>query len=165
MPPENNPPQNNPYAQQAASAYGETAKKTPNQREMEGQLLLKSATALQTLINEEANAKPADYDAALTYNRKLWTVFFDAAIENTEGNRPNDLRSNIINLANFVFKRTVEIQTELDKPKKSKKIEALININKEIAAGLLVKQPGQTQQAESTPQAQETKSNPISEDI
>lgn len=172
MPSDNNtPPQNNPYAKQAASAYGETAKKTPNQRELEGQLLLKSAAALQELIDKSDAATPTDYDMALTYNRKLWTVFYDAALENTEGNRPNDLRSNIINLSNFVFKRTVEVQTERDKPTKSRKLEALVNINREIAAGLLIKPQGEAaaQPEKSAPSQNEPsekpQGNPISEDV
>lgn len=152
MPPENNTPPNNPYAKQAASAYGETAKKTPNQRELEGQLLLKSASALQELANNAEVATPSDYDMALTYNRKLWTVFYDAALENTEGNRPNDLRSNIINLSNFVFKRTLEIQAERDKTVKTRKLEALVNINREIAAGLLMNANAQQSEADGADQ-------------
>jgi len=53
------------------------------------------------------------------------------------------MRSNIINLANFVFKREVEI---LSKPSKEK-LDVLININKEIAAGLMTKKTNETANA------------------
>jgi flagellar protein FlaF len=78
-------------------------------------------------------------EAALLHNRNIWLMFYDTAMENPEGNRPKDLRSNIINLANFVFKREIEIMTD---PKKEK-LNVLININKEIAAGLMSKAPAQ----------------------
>ena len=63
-------------------------------------------------------------------------MFYDTALENNEGDRPNDLRSNIINLANFVFKREIDVLSAPDK----KKLDVLININREIAAGLMSQQ-------------------------
>jgi flagellar protein FlaF len=75
-------------------------------------------------------------DSTLKYNRQIWMMFYDTAIENSEDNkRPDDLRSNIINLANFIFKREVEIMA--DKDRSPAKLDALININREIAAGLM----------------------------
>ena len=71
-------------------------------------------------------------------------MFYDTALENPENNRPNDLRSNIINLANFVFKREVDIMSEPT----PQKFDVLININKEIAAGLMTQQANQAQQSE-----------------
>ena len=62
-------------------------------------------------------------------------MFYDTAIENPEGDRPNDLRSNIINLANFIFKREIDI---ISKPA-PKQLDILININREVAAGLMTK--------------------------
>lgn len=137
-----NPPNNNPYAK-AAGAYGDHAQKnTPDQRELEGLVLLKSARMLQDLQNNWDGATPEIIEETLKYNRQLWMMFYDTALENPEGDRPNDLRSNIINLANFIFKRELEI---LSKPTKEK-LDVMININKEIAAGLMTKQA-----AEGTP--------------
>jgi flagellar biosynthesis regulator FlaF len=56
-------------------------------------------------------------EATLKYNRNIWLMFYDTAVENAEGNRPRDLRSNIVNLANFIFKREIDIMSE---PKKEK---------------------------------------------
>lgn len=129
------PPQNNPYAQ-AAGAYGDHAQKhTPDQREMEGRVLLKAAKMLQDLYNDWDNADAEIIDKTLKYNRQIWLMFYDTALENPEGNRPNELRSNIVNLANFIFKREIDITAD---PKKEK-LQVLININKEIAAGLMTK--------------------------
>lgn len=130
-----NPPQNNPYAQ-AASAYGDNAQRhTPDQRELEGRILLKAAKMLKDLQEDWDNVNHEILESTLKYNRQVWMVFYDTAIENPEGDRPNDLRSNIINLANFIFKREVEV---LANPQKQK-LDVLVNINREIAAGLMTK--------------------------
>lgn len=126
-------PPNNPYGQ-AASAYGTHSQKhTPDQRELEARVLLKSASLMQTLQAEWNTARFEEIDEVLKYNRQIWLMFYDTAVENADGNRPNDLRSNIINLSNFIFKRTIEVLTDPQK----EKLDVLISINREIAAGLM----------------------------
>ena len=49
--------------------------------------------------------------------------------------RPAQLRNNIANLGAYVFKRTMEVLAD---PKKEK-LDVLIDINREIAAGLMSK--------------------------
>lgn len=128
-------PQNNPYAN-AAGAYGSNAQKNEtDQRELEARVLLKSAKFIQDLQNDWENMNSEILEETLKYNRKIWLMFYDTAMENPDGDRPNDLRSNIINLANFIFKREGDI---LAKPEKQK-LDVLININREIAAGLMTK--------------------------
>jgi len=132
---QNNPPPQNPYAQ-AAGAYSDNAQKnTPDQRELEARVLLKSAKMLADLQESLEEANIELIESTLKYNRQIWMMFYDTAIENPDENRPNDLRSNIINLANFVFKREMDIMSEPTK----QKFDVLININKEIAAGLMTK--------------------------
>lgn len=137
MPPSSNQ-QSNPYAQ-AAGAYGSNAQNhTPDQRELEGRILLKSAKMLTDLQNDWDSITPELLQETLRYNRQIWMMFFDTAIENPEENgetRPNDLRSNIVNLANFIFKREMEILAQPEK----QKIDILVNINREVAAGLMSK--------------------------
>jgi len=127
---------NNPYAQ-ASGAYGQQAREGVNQRELEGQLLIKAANEIQKLRDRWDEATPSDIDDILAYNRKLWMVFFDTAVENPENeeDRSIDLRNNIVNLCNFIFKRSVNILAD---PKKEK-LTVLIDINREVAAGLLAK--------------------------
>jgi len=139
-----NKPTNNPYAK-AAGAYGDHAQKnTPDQRELEGLVLLKSARMIQDLQDNWDNINSEVIEETLKYNRQIWLMFYDTAIENAEGDRPSALRSNIINLANFIFKREVEV---LSAPQKEK-LDVLININKEIAAGLMAKQEGDASPAQ-----------------
>lgn len=130
---------NNPYAS-AAGAYGTNAQKhTPDQRELEGRVLLKSANMIQDLQENWENVNTELLEQTLKYNRQIWMMFYDTAIENPDNPggtvRPNDLRSNIINLANFIFKREMDIMA---KPEKQK-LDILVSINREIAAGLMTK--------------------------
>lgn len=133
MPPGKQQQPNNPYAA-AAGTYGNHHQKhTPDQRELEAHVLLKSAKFMQDLQNDWDNVTGEILEPILRYNRQIWMMFYDTALENPEGNRPNDLRSNIVNLAQFVFKREIDIMA---KPEKNK-LDVLININREIAAGLM----------------------------
>ncbi len=144
----------------AAGVYGTNVQKnTPDQRELEAHVLLKSARFLNDMQNDWDKITPEVLEETLKYNRQIWMMFYDTALENTEGDRPNDLRSNIVNLANFVFKRELDI---LAKPEKDK-LNVLISINREIAAGLMQKQKGgvaspSDQSQEDTASSKENKS-------
>ena len=133
MPPGKPQQPNNPYAA-AAGTYGNHHQKhTSDPRELEAHVLLKSAKFLQDMQNDWDNVTGEILEDILRYNRQIWMMFYDTALENPEGNRPNDLRSNIVNLAQFVFKREIDIMA---KPEKHK-LDILISINREIAAGLM----------------------------
>lgn len=129
----------------AADIYSTNAQKNmPNQRDLEAHVLLKSARFLQDLQNDWDNISKEILEETLKYNRQVWMMFYDTAIENPEGDRPNDLRSNIINLANFIFKRELEI---LSAPAREK-LDVLISINKEIAGGLMENKAAESQPSE-----------------
>lgn len=120
----------NPYSQ-AAGAYGNQAKATDDQRELEAQALIKAAAEMQNLIDHWDEVTPEDLDNVVSYNRKLWMLFFDAAVENPD-DRPLSLRNNIVNLCNFIFKRGLDILAD----PKPEKFTVIIEVNREIAAGL-----------------------------
>jgi flagellar protein FlaF len=125
----------NPYAK-AAGAYGDHAQKhETSQRELEARVLLKSARMLKELQDNWDEVTTEMLDNVLKYNRQIWMMFYDTALENEDESRPNDLRSNIVNLANFIFKREVDILASRERT--PDKLDVLININKEIAAGLM----------------------------
>lgn len=133
MPPGKQQQPNNPYAA-AAGTYGTNLQKhTPDQRELEAHVLLKSAKFMQDMQNDWDNVTGQILEDILRYNRQIWMMFYDTAMQNPEGNRPDDLRNNILSLAQFVFKREIDI---LAKPEK-KKVDILISINRDIAAGLM----------------------------
>ncbi len=129
----NTPHTSNPYAQ-AAGAYDQNAQKNAtSQREMEARILLKSNRMLQDIQANWDSLDKAVLENALNYNRQIWMLFYDTALESKDDGRPNDLRSNIVNLAHFIFKRELDI---LSNPTKEK-LDILVNINREIAAGLM----------------------------
>lgn len=132
-----NQPHKNPYAA-AAGAYGTNAQKnSASPRELEARVLLKSAQYMQDLQNDWDSASGEDREDIMKYNRSVWMMFYDTALENVEGTYPADLRANIINLSNFIFKREIDF---LAKPEKSK-LDILININRNIASGLMKSAP------------------------
>lgn len=134
-------PAKNPHAA-AAAGYDTGAKQSDDQRTLEARALLKSARQIQDLQTRWDDVQHTELDEILSSNRKLWMLFYDAALENAEGNRPNDLRSNIVNLSNFIFKRTIDV---LANPAREK-LDILITINREIAAGLSQKPAGMDNQ-------------------
>lgn len=138
-----NPP-NNPYAS-ASRHYDTHAKNTTGDpRELEARVLIKSAKQLQDLqARWDSGMTALELDDALIYNRQIWMIFVDTAVENTGEGHTLALRNNIANLGAFIFKQTLDIMAA---PKKEK-LDILIEINREIAGGLMQqipKTPGET---------------------
>ena len=132
----NKPNQPNNTHASAAGTYGHHAQAhTPNQRELEARVLLKAAKHMQDIHDNWDNSTPALIDDALRYNRQIWLMFVDTAVEDEDPERSITLRNNIANLGVFIFNHTVEILAD---PKKEK-LNVLIEINREIAAGLMTK--------------------------
>lgn len=120
--------------QKQYEAYKQTANMvTADPREFDATLLMKSAGQLQRLADNWAQLDRRELANALLYNRKIWTVYAASAAD-TAHPLPREIKQNIANLAVFIFKRTIEIEGT-DKPEPSM-LDALININRQIAAGL-----------------------------
>ena len=117
--------------QNAAQAYGTVARQIVNPRELEADLLLKAASRLQAVLDGWDRKKP-ELDEALLYNRKLWSIFL-TSVTSAEHPLPVAIRQNVANLGLFVMNQTVSM---LKDPKREQ-LNSLININRELAAGLL----------------------------
>ena len=115
-----------------AETYANTAQKTANLRELEAQLLMRAAAKLQAIKNGSATDL-IDRLSALRYNRRLWLVFADA-VTKPENPLPREIKQNVANLAIFVAKQTMSIETAPES--EPERLGILININCEIAAGL-----------------------------
>ncbi len=120
----------------AAAAYGSAGRVAIDQRELEANALLKAARGFEEIRRAWGSDVAARLGEALLYNRKLWTIFATEAA-NDENPLPLPVRTAVANIAIFVFKRTIELQAAPS----PEKIEALIDINKNIAAGLLSRAP------------------------
>jgi len=68
---------------------------------------------------------------ALQYNRKLWSVFV-SSVANPENPLPKPIKNNIASLGVFIFRHTVSVQARPE----PEKLDVLISINRDIAAGL-----------------------------
>ena len=117
--------------QHAARTYDAIAKKIGKPREVEADLLLTAAAKLQTICDGWDNKRPELGDA-LHYNRKLWSIFVTSATS-PENPLPAPIRQNVANLGLFVFKQTLNILAD----PKPENLGSLININRQLAAGLL----------------------------
>jgi flagellar biosynthesis activator protein FlaF len=115
----------------AAQAYGKVARQVATSRELEANLLLKAAAQLQALCSGW-NERQGELHEALLFNRKLWTIFLTSVT--SEGNSlPAEVRQNVANIGLFVMKQTLATSGAPHPDK----LRPLININREVAAGLL----------------------------
>jgi len=116
--------------QNAAQAYGNTAKVTENEREREAALLMKAAAQLQKVTDDQIR-DVTETRRALGFNRKLWTIFV-TSVTTAENPLPEDIKNNIASLGVFILGQTVEAMM---KPT-ADALQPLISINRNIAAGL-----------------------------
>jgi flagellar biosynthesis activator protein FlaF len=116
--------------QQAASAYTKVAQATHTPRELEAALLMKAASRLQA-IRDDWEERRRELFEALTYNRKLWTILVSSATE-ADNPLPTAIKQNVANLAIFIFNHTLAVITQ----PAPERLAILIDINREIAAGL-----------------------------
>ena len=98
--------------------------------ELESRALIRTASSLN-LIKDNWETRIGELDEALEKNRKLWTIIASAMNED-DCPQPIEIRNSILNLAMFVFQRTMDIIANPD----PQKLEVLININMNIAKGL-----------------------------
>ncbi len=115
---------------QGTQAYRAVAKEIASPRELEASLLLKAAARLQAVIDSWDKDK-SDLDNALLYNRKLWTVFLTSAMS-ADNPLPLEIRQNVANLGMYIMSQTVALSS---KPQVAV-VASLVNINRELAAGL-----------------------------
>lgn len=99
--------------------------------------MIKAANRLKA-VQDNWDKDRSDLDEAVIYNRKLWTILVTAATEETN---PLDraLKVNIANIAIFIFNRSLDIITDT----RPEQLDALININRTIAQGLMTEQPAE----------------------
>lgn len=106
------------------------AKTALNPRELEADVLLRGAARLQA-IRDTWDGDRASLNDAIDFNRRVWVILATAMAED---DCPHDrqLRSNIANLGAFILKRLmILLATE-----KLELIDIIVNINRELAAGL-----------------------------
>ncbi len=128
----------NPYIKQQRATLNAS-----NAAHSEGWALVELARRL----DEAAKLEPFEREKVVEIvrlNWRIWTIF-QSELSSPECTVPPAIRSNLLNLAGFVDKRSVDI---ISRPT-AEKLTALININRQIGAGLMesAKVTSQEQQA------------------
>ncbi len=119
-------------------AYEAGAKTAVTNRELEATALFKAARKLEACVQSwNALEHASQLDEALRYNLRLWTLF------QCELSQPNhemvpELRRDLLRLSAFVDKRTFEIMADPT----AGQLQALIDIDRNIAMGLSAPSPG-----------------------
>ncbi|MEP7030399.1 MAG: flagellar biosynthesis regulator FlaF [Pseudolabrys sp.] len=117
----------------AAKAYSNVAKEISSARDLEAELLLRSAARFQS-IRDGWEGQKAELGEALLFNRRLWTIFMGSLMRD-DNPLPAEIRRNVVSLGVFVMNRTIKLTGE----PKPEGLNTLININRELAAGLLAR--------------------------
>ena len=119
-------------SQDKIQAYAQTQRSSMAPREIEAMAFTKAA-----LMMEEAKDHLDDYDAyasSLKFNQLLWTII-QADVVDKENELPPQIKANILSLSIFVDKQTIKALANARK----QNLDVLININKNLAEGLMAK--------------------------
>ncbi len=114
---------------QAFNAYHKVSRQTATPRQLESNLLTKSAANFQRIRDNWDDAK-AELESAILFNRRLWTIFM-TSVTREDNPLPEDVRENVANLGLFVMNHQRELLLSPD----ARKLDVLITINRELAAG------------------------------
>jgi flagellar protein FlaF len=121
----------------ARRTYESGSKAAPSGRELEAAALYKSARQLESCRRDwDAPDHAQRLEEALRFNQRLWT-FFQSEIAADDCALPRELRRNLLQLSVFVDRRTFEVMAEPS----AEALQALIEINRNIAAGLSTQAP------------------------
>jgi len=114
----------------ASAQYRQPGQQGGSPRETEGRALLEAARRL-TAVKDRPDNKKEILDT-VRLNWRLWTIF-QSEVNSQESPLPPEIKSNVITLCNFIDKHTVDILSDPNPDK----LDILISINRNIAAGLL----------------------------
>ncbi len=116
----------------ALEAYRDVEKATLPQRDLEASVLNKAAMRLRSARDNWSSADNyAQLNDTLQYNQRLWT-FFQAELTMEDNPLPEEIKRNLLSLSLYVDRRTFEVMAY----PAPEKLDILININLNIAAGL-----------------------------
>ena len=121
----------------ALEAYSAVEKTTASGRQLEAGALFRVARALQTAQDHwDRPEHQAKLEEAVKLNQKLWTLF-QAELSAPDNPLPIELKISLAQLIEFIDRRTFDVMAFPD----PEKLTVLININRNIAAGLSANAP------------------------
>jgi len=120
------------------NAYDQTQRDMSTGRAAEARALTRCAMALNDAM---ASKDPDALYEAVRLNYRLWLLFY-SEIEKNQVELPQPVRNNVLALASYVVNSSTRAFAG-----ETKVLETLININRNIAAGLMETPPGSTESA------------------
>jgi flagellar protein FlaF len=134
-------------------AYKAIRNESMSGRELEGEVLTRAALKLKKCQDDwDADDRDEKLDSALKFNQKVWSVF-QGELSKEDNPLPLKLRQDLLRLGAFIDKRIFELMAYpvFDK------LNAVININLNIAAGLMARPPVAMDQESSPPESWEVR--------
>jgi flagellar protein FlaF len=121
--------------QNAFNVYQNIDKDGMSQRDLEASVLTKAGMLLKRCQEKwDTPDRETQLEEAVRYNQKVWS-FFQSELTMPDNPLPQNVREDILNLSIFVDKRLFEIMAYPE----SRKLDIVININMNLAAGLRTK--------------------------
>ena len=115
-------------------AYAQQQKRNLTPREVEAMAFTKAALMLEDV--KKSAGKIEDFSKALRFNHLLWTII-QADLTEPDNNLPAEIKANVMSLSIFVDKHTTKALRTLA----AADLDVLININRNLAAGLRTTAP------------------------
>ncbi|MEA3333505.1 MAG: flagellar biosynthesis regulator FlaF [Pseudomonadota bacterium] len=113
-------------------AYKKVEQDTLSGSEVEAAVLIKAADKMQDCQDQwDAEACERKLDESLKFNQLIWSIF-QSELSAEDNPLPKDLRVNLLRLSSFIDGRSLETMAY----PAPEKLTILININRNIAAGL-----------------------------
>ena len=113
-------------------AYKKVEQETISGSEVEAAVLIKAANKLEECQkNWDADERGSKLDESLKFNQLIWSIF-QSELAAEDNPLPKDLRLNLLRLSSFIDGRSLDTMAY----PASEKLTILININRNIAAGL-----------------------------
>lgn len=116
---------------QAASVYSNNQKAALKPRDLEAHLLMKGSRLLQEAKDKWDWQDWTKLEEALKFNQTVWGVLTNSAA-NPENPLPQEIRQNVANIGIFILGRIFEVRQD----PKPQSLDAIINLNRTLAAGL-----------------------------
>jgi len=114
-------------------AYETVNKATMSGREIEAAVLNRAALKLKECQNNwNSDDRDERLEAALQFNQQIWTIFQGELVK-ADNPLPKQIRQNLLALGAYIDKRIFEIMA-FPSPEK---LDIVIDINRNIAAGLI----------------------------
>jgi flagellar protein FlaF len=110
-------------------AYGEVAKRTASDRQLEFALFMQITTALENLTAPD-RVSLSDWADAINRNQQLWTILAADLMLPTNA-LPDDLKRRLLILSEFVRRTSLKVLAG------EEGVSGLIEVNKAVMAGLV----------------------------